>query len=90
MGVYKLTPITGALGHPKWLRSEIRETCWLIANSEDNARSKVAAATTAAEFAGASSPWLDIRLALCELQSDNEGWQLREGGIILKNGKTIT
>jgi len=67
MRVYCLEPVKLADDH-NWAASTHRERCWVLAESEEDARRKVAMATgiaTTADHPIPTSPWKDQRLTTC-------------------------
>jgi hypothetical protein len=93
MMVYRLDPMPTTLDNPRWLRSSIRECVWVMAESPDQARQKVAWATF--EFAEPTgpyapivySPWYDDALATCI--TDPSRGDVPEDAVINSNGRRV-
>ena len=90
MPKFYLEPKNGDTRAPSWAMTFIREGCWVIANSEDDARELVA--QTAFQFVAPQpgrknerSPWFDPNLADC--RRDDAGPEVQEGEIVTRSGR---
>ncbi|MBA8901083.1 hypothetical protein FHW17_001973 [Phyllobacterium sp. P30BS-XVII] len=65
---FRLEPSVDFMGHVIWERSKIRETCWVRASSEQDARLIASIKLNSSGSAGKSaseSPWLNGLLVQC-------------------------
>jgi hypothetical protein len=70
MQVYRLDPVADHIDDARWAATELKETCWVLARSEYDARWRVSFATASMvpRTPGADtpfSPWLDPELSHC-------------------------
>lgn len=92
MPVYLLEPIEGGLGDRAWEASDVKEGCWVLADSEDHARVLVEGATLRMTDLKPGrpvvySPWRNAQLTTCK--PDNPALDVRKGIIVTKGGRTI-
>jgi hypothetical protein len=91
VAVYKLTPISGKEAALAWHQSYCRETCWVNAGSEGEAR--IAATVSTAKMRSPDAqgveppgwPWENNSLSECVL--DNTGVSVPPGKVLGKSGR---
>jgi hypothetical protein len=93
MAIYYLEPRDNDTTHKRWAATNLREGCWVLAQSEDHARLLVQQATLKMVdvVPGESilhSPWLDAQLTEC--RPDAPHYDIQEGIIFTASGKTIS
>ena len=91
MKTYYLEPVIEHRGDPRWEATELKESCWVLARSEEAARRKVELATIAMVDMAESketlySPWLDPELTDCA--PGNAPVAMKEGIIVSEGGHT--
>ncbi len=93
MPIFYLEPRDGDTSHPRWAATTLKEGCWVLAQSEEDARMLVQQATLKmVDFKPGEpilySPWMDGRLTECH--PDAPHLDIREGIILTVSGKTIS
>ena len=93
MPVYKLEPLEAMEGHGDWRASHITMAVWLRARDSEDARQKMALATTTT-IEGYEvgqvipySPWLNSTVVSCD---EDVSRDVPDGVALLSNGKTIS
>ncbi len=94
MPVFRLIRDIDRVRDPKWLTSTLKNDCWVLADSPNDARDKVATTTkiagpSAVDMVGLSSPWQDEELAHCLLDDSPPGKVVMDV-ILTADGHTIT
>jgi hypothetical protein len=94
MPVFRLDPISTRCDDPRWEASRFRETCWIIARDEDDARQQLQgiALKVVDMIPGRKilySPWLISELADCKLDT-SPPVSLKEGIVLTISGKTCS
>lgn len=93
MPVYHLVRKIDGLSDPSWGASTLKNDCWVLADSETDARDKVARNVhiATARVAGMvlTSPWKDVALTECVADNSAPG-NVGYGVILTDHGRTIT
>ena len=92
MAIFRLDPIEWIEQHPCWKSTFHRDTCWVQAGSEGQARHRVYAATMQLSEATHGqplhpSPWLDPTLAKC--REERPPFPVPEGVVVGRKGRII-
>ena len=91
MPVYCLEPVKLADDH-NWAASTHRERCWVVAESEEDARRKIERATkiaTTAHHPIPTSPWKDQRLTTCH-EDNNPPRKIPAGVVCIESGQMLS
>jgi hypothetical protein len=95
MPIFYLEPKSGNVSAPNWAATSLKEGCWVIAESEADARKRVNLATSRlvspvpahSTRLPLHSPWTDRELTDC--RPDNARPDIVAGEIRTNSGKTI-
>ena len=93
MRVYRLEPVRDRMDDPRLDVTELKEGCWVLADSEDDARRQVELATMVMVSLKEGepvlySPWLDHELTECA--PSQAPVEMREGIIVSEGGHTYS
>lgn len=93
MPIFFLEPRDDATGDPRWEATTLKEGCWVLADTEADARDDVSRITLSVTTVGPGmpslqAPWLDKRLVDC--QQTDPGLDMRKGIIVTRGGKTLS
>jgi hypothetical protein len=91
MQIFRLDPVASHLNDPRWTATDLKEGCWVRAQSQDEARRRVTLATVkvVGRTPGADkllSPWLDPYLTECA--PDSPGVYVPDGIVVSVHGRT--
>ena len=92
MTIYRLDPIEWIEQHPCWKATSHKETCWVVAGSESQARQRVYSSTMrlsdgSAERPVRRSPWLDPSLTTC--REERPSFPVLEGAVVGPKGRIV-
>jgi hypothetical protein len=90
--IFCLEPQNGDTSHPSWQASDLKEGCWVEAESEAVARLRVERATLKvlpinSETKVIFPPWRQERLVACQEESPPQ--EIPQGKILTKSGKLL-
>ena len=91
LALYRLEPLQSMLGREEWAASTIKETCWVQATSEQEARAIVEVETRPPQSHAPVklpffSPWSSSSFTSCTRENDGVESQFPAGAVYTRDG----